>query len=63
MRYHNFKAVIPADGSPMMLYDMVYRNQVNEQTDVAEDYPDVVAKIEAWLDETRPTGKYLTMVY
>jgi len=61
VRYHNFKAVVPADGSPMMLYDMVYRNQVNEQDDVAKDYPRVVAKIEQWLDKNKPNGKYLTM--
>lgn len=61
VRYHNFKAVVPADGSPTMLFDMVYRNQVNEQTDVAGDYPHVVARIEQWLDESEPADKYLTM--
>ena len=29
VRYHNYKAVVPADGSPMLLYDLAYRNQVN----------------------------------
>jgi hypothetical protein len=45
----------------MALYNMAYRNQVNEQDDVANDYPEEVAEIQNWLDETKPTGKYLTM--
>jgi arylsulfatase A-like enzyme len=63
VRHQNFKAVVPSDGSPLMLYDMAYRNQVNEQDDVAKDYPHVVTKIEQWLKEEKPTGKYLTMAY
>jgi arylsulfatase A-like enzyme len=61
VRYHNFKAVVPADGSPMALYNMAYRDWVNEQNDQADDYPEEVAEIQKWLDETKPTGKYLTM--
>jgi arylsulfatase A-like enzyme len=61
VRYRNFKAVVPADGSNIVLYNMAYRNQVNEQDDVAEDYPEEVAEIQQWLDENKPTGKYLTM--
>ena len=63
VRYQNYKAVVPADGSPMMLYDMAYRNQVNEQDDIAKDYPQVVGKIEKWLERKKPTGRYLTMAY
>ena len=63
VRYHNFKAVVPSDGSPTLLYDMAYRNQVNEEDDVAKEYPEVVAGVEAWLAERKPTGKYLTMAY
>jgi hypothetical protein len=40
---------------------MAYRNQVNEQDDVARDYPEEVAVIQKWLDENKPTGKYLSM--
>jgi len=61
VRYRNFKAVVPADGSRMALYNMAYRNWVNEQNDLADDYPEEVAEIEKWLAETKPTGKYLTM--
>jgi arylsulfatase A-like enzyme len=61
IRYHNFKAVIPADGSPTRLFDMAFRNDVNEQNNVAKDYPEVVAKIEKWLADQQPESKYLTM--
>jgi len=61
VRYRNFKAVVPADGSRMALYNMAYRNWVNEQNDLADDYPEEVAEIQKWLDETKPEGKYLTM--
>jgi len=61
VRYRNFKAVVPADGSDLVVYNMAYRNQVNEQDDVAEDYPEEVAEIQKWLDENKPTGKYLTI--
>ena len=61
VRYHNFKAVVPADGSPMLLYDLAYRGNVNEENSVADDYPDVVTGIRDWLDENKPDSKYLSM--
>jgi len=61
VRYRNFKAVVPADGSRMALYNMAYRNQVNEQDDVADDYPEIVTIIEDWLAIERPDTKYLSM--
>jgi hypothetical protein len=61
VRYHNFKAVIPADGSRTLLYDLAYRNDVNEQNSVAKDYPHIVEKIERWLAETQPGSKFLVM--
>ena len=61
VRYHNFKGVVPADGSAMLLFDLAYRNDVNEQNNVAKDYPHIVVKIEAWLAETQPVSKNLTM--
>jgi len=61
VRYHNFKAVVPADGSPTLLYDLAFRNDVNEQKSVAKKYPEVVTKIETWLAETKPDSKNLTM--
>jgi arylsulfatase A-like enzyme len=61
VRYHNFKAVIPADGSPTQLFDLAYRNDVNEQKSVAKDYPHIVAKIEHWLAGQQPGSKFLVM--
>ncbi len=61
VRYHNFKAVVPTDGSPTLLFDLAYRNDVNEQRNVAGKYPEVMAKIENWLTENPPGSKYLTM--
>ncbi|MCW8927039.1 MAG: sulfatase-like hydrolase/transferase, partial [Xanthomonadales bacterium] len=61
VRYHNFKAVIPSDGSPMKLFDLAYRNDVNEQDDVADDYPEVVGKIKNWLNGQQPASKFLVM--
>jgi hypothetical protein len=61
VRYHNYKAVIPADGSATKLFDLAYRNDVNEQKNIAKNYPEVVNKIENWLTENPPGSKYLTM--
>jgi hypothetical protein len=61
VRYHNFKGAVPADGSKMKLFDLAYRNDVNEQANVAKDYPHVVEKIEGWLAKEKPDSKFLTM--
>jgi arylsulfatase A-like enzyme len=61
IRYHNFKAAVPADGSALKLFDLAYRNHVNEEKSLAEDYPEVVARIERWLAEKPPGSKFLTM--
>jgi arylsulfatase A-like enzyme len=61
VRYHNFKGAVPSDGSAMKLFDLAYRNDVNEQNDVAKDYPHIVAQIDAWLAERDPDTKFLSM--
>ena len=61
VRYHNYKAVVPADGSPMLLFDLAYRNHVNEEKNIAADYPDIVNKIESWLEHNPPVSKHLSM--
>jgi arylsulfatase A-like enzyme len=61
VRYNNFKAVIPTEGSNTLLFNLVYRNQVNEQVNVAADYPEIVKKIVKWLAQERPTSKFLWM--
>jgi arylsulfatase A-like enzyme len=61
VRFHNFKAVVPSNGSKIKLYDLAYRNDVNEQNDIAKDYPEVVNEIQNWLDENPPESKFLIM--
>jgi hypothetical protein len=51
VRYGEFKAVIPADGSPMLLFNHGIENHLEERFDESANYPEVVAKIEAWLNE------------
>ncbi len=45
----------------MLLFNMAYRNHVNEEHSVADDYPEIVSKIENWLVENKPASKYLSM--
>lgn len=58
--YGEFKAVIPSDGSDLLLYgpgsQIVY-----ESKDVSKDYPEVVNAIEAYLRENQGVGKYVRM--
>jgi len=61
IRYHNFKAVVPTDGSATLLFDLAYRGHVNEQDNVAKDYSEIVTRIESWLVENPPVSKYLSM--
>lgn len=61
VRYHNFKAVIPADGKPALLFNLAYQDQVNEQTDVAADFPHIIEKINNWLAKEQPQSKYLCL--
>ena len=61
VRYHNYKAVFPADGSPTRLYDLAFRNDVNEQQNIAKDYPEVIGEIEQWLAGVQPDSKFLVM--
>jgi len=61
VRYHNYKAVVPTDGSPMLLFDLAYRNDVNEQKNIAKKYPEVVSNIEKWLARNQAESKFLIM--
>jgi arylsulfatase A-like enzyme len=61
VRYHNFKGAVPTDGSEMRLFDLAFRNDVNEQADIAKDYPHIVAKIEKWIAENKPESKFLSI--
>lgn len=61
IRYHNFKALVPADGSRISLYNHAYQNQVEGNNNVAADYPKVVNHIENWIQRTQPTAQYLSI--
>ncbi|MCF7847786.1 MAG: sulfatase [Kiritimatiellales bacterium] len=51
IRYGRFKAVVPADGSKILLFNHGVQNHLEERTSEADKYPDVVAAIERWLKE------------
>ena len=56
IRYGNFKAVIPADGSSMLLYNHEVENHLEERDDESADYPKIVEQINRWLKE-HPTDQ------
>ena len=57
IRYGRFKAVVPADGSPLLLFNHGKQNHLEERFSEAADYPEVVTSIETWLAENRPKEK------
>ena len=57
VRYGRFKAVVPADGSPLLLFNHGKQNHLEERFSEAEDYPEVVTTIEKWIVENRPRQK------
>ena len=57
VRYGRFKAVVPADGGPLLLFNHGKQNHLEERFSEASDYPEVVDSIERWLAENRPTEK------
>jgi arylsulfatase A-like enzyme len=59
IRYKRFKAVVPSDGSHMLLYNHQYQNNLEERFDESPDHPKIVAAIQAWLDKNKPTEKRL----
>jgi len=56
IRYCRFKAVIPADGSSILLFNHAVENHLAERTDESERYPQVVEHIRTWLKEN-PTDQ------
>lgn len=61
IRYGRFKAVVPSNGDPLWLFNHAKENHLEERFSEAKDYPEVVASIEHWLAENRPTEKRLIM--
>lgn len=59
IRYNNFKAVVPSDGNPMLLFNHDVENNLEERFDESADYPEVVAYIQKWTKENQPRGKRL----
>lgn len=59
IRYGQFKAVVPAAGGPLLLFNHGKQNHLEERFSEAEDYPDVVKSIEQWLADNRPTEKHV----
>jgi arylsulfatase A-like enzyme len=56
IRYGSFKAVVPADGSPMLLYNHAVENNLEERDDESGQYPEIVEQITTWLKE-HPTDQ------
>ena len=56
IRYGSFKAVIPEDGSPMLLYNHAVDNHLEERNDESGRYPEVVRRITNWMKE-HPTNR------
>jgi arylsulfatase A-like enzyme len=56
VRYRQFKAVVPADGSPLLLFNQIVENHLEERDSEAANHPEVAARIGKWLKEN-PTGR------
>ena len=51
IRYGRFKAVIPADGGSMLLFNHAVENNLEERDDESGEYPEIVEQIKTWLTE------------
>jgi arylsulfatase A-like enzyme len=51
VRWRNYKAVRSAPGKPLELYDL--SSDIAEKNDIAEENPDVIERIEAYLRTAR----------
>ena len=49
IRYGDFKAVIPSDGGPMMLFNHAVENHLEERDDESKKYPETFAHIRGWI--------------
>ncbi len=61
IRYRHFKAVVPADGSDLLLFDHSRYNNIEERASEAADHPDVVQLIENYLKKHRPLGRRIVI--
>ncbi len=56
IRYGRFKAVLPADGGSMLLYNHAVENHLEERNDESGKYPEIVEQITTWLKKN-PTNQ------
>jgi arylsulfatase A-like enzyme len=61
IRYGRFKAVVPADGSPLLLFNHDKQNHLEERSSEAADHPHIVRAIQQWLADHQPTEKRLVI--
>ncbi len=65
VRMGKWKAVFPKRGSHLgnkpLLFDTEYRNGIEERTSVAEEYPEILKKINQRVKAANQPGKYLTV--
>lgn len=61
IRYGDFKAVIPSDGSPMMLFNHAVENHLEERDDESKKYPEAVAHIQNWITRHNPAQKHVVI--
>jgi arylsulfatase A-like enzyme len=61
IRFGHFKAVVPSDGSKMLLFNHDVENHLEERHSEADDYPEVVATIEKWLAEHQPEQRHIVI--
>ncbi|MCP4811107.1 MAG: hypothetical protein GY888_01245, partial [Planctomycetaceae bacterium] len=48
-------------GNKPLLFDTEYRNGIEERTSVAEEYPEILKKINQRVKAANQPGKYLTV--
>ncbi len=60
VRYQNFKAVAPSDGSPLMLFGPDV-DMFAESKNVSEKYPQIVTHIQSYLDAHPNAPKHLNL--
>jgi arylsulfatase A-like enzyme len=56
IRFGSFKAVVPADGSSLLLFNHAIENHLEERDDESGKYPEIVDEITTWLRE-HPTAQ------
>ena len=61
IRYGDFKAVIPSDGGPMMLFNHAVENHLEERYDESEKYPETVAHIRGWIKRHNSSQRHVVI--